>query len=107
MNSWSCWRKEYLQSLQLHTKWQGGKINFSVGDFVLVLQDESVCNHWPMARVIQVFKDSNGYVWSVKLRIGKTRNFEGDRILQRPVSKIVLLVEQECVRFPDEEEQKE
>ena len=97
MNSWSCWRKEYLQSLQLHTKWQGGKINFSVGDIVLVLQDESVWNHLPMARVIQVFKDSNGYGRSVKLRIRKTRNSEGNRILQRPVSKTVLLVEQECI----------
>ena len=29
------------------------------------------------------------------------------RILERPVSKIVLLVEQECVQFPDEEAQKE
>ena len=60
-----------------------------------------------MTRVIQVFKDSNGYVRSIKLRIGKTRNYEGNRILERRVSKIVLLVEQECVRFPDEEEQKE
>ena len=60
-----------------------------------------------MARTIQVFKDSNGYVRSVNLRIGKARNSdEGDRILERPVSKIVLLVEQDCVRFPDEEEQK-
>ena len=60
-----------------------------------------------MAGVIQVFKDNNGYVRSVKLRIGKIRNSEGDRILERPVSKIVLLLEQECVRFPDKEEQKE
>ena len=91
---WSHWRKEYLQSLESRTKWQSGKRNFSVSDIVLVLQDESVCNHWPMARVIQVFKDSIGYVRSVKLRIGKTRNSEGDRILERPVSKIVLLIEQ-------------
>ena len=55
-----------------------------------------------------MFKDSNGYVRSMKLRIGKTRNSdEGDRILERPVSKMVLLVEQECVRFPDKEAQKE
>ena len=60
-----------------------------------------------MARMIQVFKDSSGYVGSVKLRIGKTRNYKGDRILERLVSKIVLLVEEDCVRFPDEEEQKE
>ena len=41
---WSHWRKEYLQSLQLCTKWQDKKRNSSVGDIVLVLQDESVCN---------------------------------------------------------------
>ena len=28
---WSCWRKEYLQSLQSCTKWQVRKKNFSVG----------------------------------------------------------------------------
>ena len=28
---WSCWRKEYLQSLQSCTKWQVRKRNFSVG----------------------------------------------------------------------------
>ena len=51
-----------------------------------------------MARVIQVFKDSNGYVQSMKLRIRNTQDpDEGDRILERPVSEIVLLVEQECV----------
>ena len=76
---WSCWRKEYLQSLQSHTKWQGRKRNFSVGDIVLVLQDESTHNQWPMARVIQVFKDNNGYVQRVKLRIRKTRNSGGNK----------------------------
>ena len=61
-----------------------------------------------MTRVIQIFKDSNGYVQSVKMRIGKTRNpDQGTRFLERPVSKIVLLVEQECVSFPNEESQKE
>ena len=74
------------------TKWQSGKINFSVGDIVLVLQDENVRKQWLMARVVQVFKDSNGYALSVTL----TRNSdEGYRILERPVSKTVLLVEQE------------
>ena len=49
-----------------------------------------------MAKVIQVFKDSNGYVRSVKLRIRKTRNSdEGNKNLERPVSKVVLLVEHE------------
>ena len=41
--------------------------------------------------------DGNGYVQSVKLKIGKTRNSDEDRILERPLSKIVLFVEQEGV----------
>ena len=49
---WSRWRKEYLQSRQSHAEWQGGKRKFSVSDIVSVLQDESVHNQWPMARVI-------------------------------------------------------
>ena len=61
-----------------------------------------------MARVIQVFKDSNRYVRSVKLRIRKTRKSdEGNRIFERPVSKNVLLVEQECVQFLNKKAQKE
>ena len=90
---WSCWRKEYLQSLQSRRKWQNEKINFSGADIVLVLQGESVHNQWPMEIGIQVFNDSNGYIQSIKLRMGKTRNSdEGKRVLERPVSKIVLLV---------------
>ena len=52
--------------------------------------------------------DGNGYVQSVKLKIGKTRNSDEDnRILERPLLKIVLFVEQKCVRFPIDEAQEE
>ena len=37
---WSCWRKEFLQSLQTRNKWQSGKRNFYVGDVVLLCQNE-------------------------------------------------------------------
>ena len=70
---WACLRKKYLQSLEPRTKWKSGKRNFSVGDIVLVFQNESIQNKWPMARLIQVFKDINGYVGNVKLRIRETR----------------------------------
>ena len=61
-----------------------------------------------MANVTQVFEDSNGYVRSVKLRIRKTRNSDkGNKNLERPASKIVLLVEHEWVRFSNKEAQKE
>ena len=65
--------KQYLQSIQARTKWQSQKRNTNVGDIVLVLQDEcsqSVAHR----RMIHVFKDSNGYEISVKLRIEKVKN---------------------------------
>ena len=37
---WSCWRKEFLQSLQTCSKWQRGKRNICVGDVVLLCQNE-------------------------------------------------------------------
>ena len=39
--------------------------------------------------------DKNGMVWAVKLRVGKSQ------ILQRPVDKVVLLLENEIVWFPE------
>ena len=61
------------------------KRNFSVGDTVLVLQNE----------IVRVFKNSSGHVRSVKLRIRKIRSSgEGNRILERPLPNIVLLVKQ-------------
>ena len=36
-------------------------------------------------------------VWAIKLRVGKSQ------ILQRPVNKMVLLLENEIVQFPHEE----
>ena len=70
---WARLRKKYLQSLQPRTKWKSGRRNFIVGAIVLVFQNESIQNKWPMARLIQVFKNINGYVGNVKLRIGETR----------------------------------
>ena len=33
---WSCWKKEYLQSLQERIKWQGKRRNFKTEDIVVV-----------------------------------------------------------------------
>ena len=54
-----------------------------------------------MAKVVQVCNDSEGVARSVWLLAGKTWSGQDERILERPVQKIVLLKESE-VRFPDE-----
>ena len=65
-----------------------------IGDFVLLKIDASR-NQWSMAKVVQVHKDSEGVVRRVRLLAGKTRNGQDERILERPVQKIVLLKESE------------
>ena len=82
---WRRWIKEYLSSLQQRQKWNREKRNFVVGDIVLVLDDKTPRNSWPLGRILEVYTNSNDrLVRSVKL---KTRASE----LRRPVNKIVLL----------------
>ena len=47
-----------------------------------------------MAKVVGINSDAEGFVRSVKLLIGKTRN-NGERILERPIHKIILLKKSE------------
>ena len=54
-----------------------------------------------MAKVVGINTDAEGYVWSFKLLVGKTRN-DGKRILERLIHKIVLLKYSE-IRLPDED----
>ena len=56
------------------------------GDIVLVVDDNCQRNHWSMARVTAVHPDGKGFVRSVHI---KTASSE----LERPVSKLVLLLE--------------
>ena len=74
----------------------------------MILQDESYRNKWRLAKVIDVYKDKNGYVRSVQLYIGNSElNTLVSRVLVRPISKIVLLVESnEEVRSPTGEPQR-
>ena len=58
-------------------------------------------NMWPMAKIIEIEPDSNGVVRGVKLKLWDTQS-STEKVLRRPISKIVLLVENTLVRFPDE-----
>ena len=102
---WSRWRKEFLQLLQERKKWQDKKQNFQSGDIALLRDGDLMRNKWLMAKIVQTFKDDNGDVRSVRLKVVQSKSNEVCTILERPVTKIVLLLEQEEVRFHDEEHQ--
>ena len=81
---WRKWIKLYLPELQTRSKWIEIERNLSVGDLVLILDENTPRNLWPLARVVDVSVGRDGLVRSARL---KTRATE----LVRPISKIVLL----------------
>ena len=87
---WQRWRNKFLSALQSHQRWNKNRREFVIGDIVLLKKDASH-NKWPIAKVVQVHKDSEGVVRSVLLLAGKTGSGQDEQILERPVQKIVLL----------------
>ena len=61
---WVRWCKEFLWSLQTHSKWNNKCRNFQKGDIVLLKTDANR-NQWPMAKVIRVNADDMGFIQSV------------------------------------------
>jgi putative ribosome biogenesis GTPase RsgA len=85
------WRKEYLQSLQVRTKWQDTKRSFNVGDVVLLKEHSEIRNDWKLNVIEETYPDKDGLV-----RIVMIRNANGQKF-KCPISKLVLLVENDEV----------
>ena len=81
---WRRWKNEYLQSLQLRSKWQMAKSNLQVDDLVLIMSELSPPSRWPLARVLKVHPGSDGLVRAATLRTASS-------IFERPVAKLILL----------------
>lgn len=85
---WKRWCKEYLTQLQERQRWSSPGRNFCVGDVVLIVDDTSPRNSWPLGRIVETFPDGNRLVRQVKV---KTKTSE----LCRPITKLCLLQESE------------
>lgn len=85
---WKRWVREYLPLLQERQKWIKPRRSFTVGDIVAIMDPLAPRGSWLMGRVIKTYPDKNGFVRSVQLKT-KTGH------LDRPVSKICLLLEAE------------
>lgn len=91
---WSRWRKEFLQNLQVRSKWTSEKRNMKVGDIVLIKDDNMPRNEWHLGRITETYPEEDLLVRKVKV---VTRNGS----LERPTHKLVLLLETE--EFPNGE----
>ncbi|XP_038055961.1 uncharacterized protein LOC119727951 [Patiria miniata] len=107
---WSRWRKEFIQNLQLRQKWIRPQDDLHIGDIVIIKDENLPRNQWLLARIAQVFPGEDNHVRRVKLAIGdphlddKGKRVHSEKFLERPIQKLVLLVEDlETRGIPDEE----
>lgn len=82
---WKRWHVEYLNTLQQRTKWFTPRDSqLSVGQLVLIRDEQLPPRRWRMARVIDVHLGKDGIA-----RVATVRTVSG--ILQRPVVKLCPL----------------
>ena len=82
---WDRWKKEYIAVLQRRSKWIYRSRNLEVGDLVLVVDELSPREHWPLAVVHQTFPSDDGLVRRILLRMSSKK------MIERDVRKVVLL----------------
>lgn len=68
---WKQWHVSYLHTLQQRVKWQYGVPQIEEGDLVLIKAENYPPLTWPLARVIQVTKDSKGVSRMAKVTTAK------------------------------------
>ena len=66
--------------MQERQKWNKVQRNLKPGDIVLIVDESSPRNSWPMGRITDTFPDKKGYVRRVKV---KTQNGTLDRPITR------------------------
>lgn len=74
--------------------------NLKVNDVVIVKEDILPRNQWQLGRVVETFMDSDGLVRRVKIRVGEQKSGKHQfsfkpSVLERPIQKLVLLLESE------------
>ena len=79
------------------------------GDIVLLKDENQLRNHWRLGRVVETYEGDDGLVRKVKLMLADSNlNSKGKRndshtFLERPVHKLILLLESETEEIPVEE----
>ena len=96
---WSRWKREYLHNIITRQRWHMPMRNIQVGDVVMDIDELSPRSEWRLARVLETVSGKDGLVRRVKISVGDKRlNKKGEHlgtrsILERPVQKLVLLLE--------------
>lgn len=99
--------KKFLNTLQTRGKWASSKRDVTVGDVVLIKDENLLRNQWRLGRIHECYTDNDGHIRKVKLVIASSsldkygKRQDPVTYLERPIHKLVLLHETE--EFPTEE----
>lgn len=93
---WDRWKNEYLSQLQARQKWVKVQPDIQVGSIVVAKDQDLVRNKWLTGKVVETKTSSDGAVRSVKILAANEKGHtKSDRYLERPVSKVIVLLENE------------
>ena len=65
---WKRWVKEYIPILQKRQKWTKLNPNFTVGDVVIIADDNLPRNAWHMGVILETRNDKRGVVRSANIK---------------------------------------
>lgn len=82
---WRRWKTEYLNTLQQRYKWQVPISSPSVGDIVVIKDEDTPPTKWLLGRIKQIHPGVDNLVRVVTVQC------KGDHELKRPVSKLIPL----------------
>jgi hypothetical protein len=83
---WRRWRKEYLPTLTIRSRWLSETRNLAKDDVVLIMDHNAPRGHWPLGRVMELLPGRDG-----RVRVVKVKTASGELI--RPAAQICLLEE--------------
>lgn len=81
---WERWRCDYLNELQMRTKWVNEQPNVTPGTMVIIHEDNLPPQKWILGRVINALPGKDDLVRVVDIRTAKG-------IIRRPIRKIAIL----------------
>ena len=81
---WKSWSNDYLNQLQIRSKWNKPTTNMKKDDIVLVRDNNLAPGKWAMGRVLELHPGADGFV-----RVTTVKTQTG--IIKRPVVKLIPL----------------
>ncbi|KRZ90747.1 hypothetical protein T08_10583 [Trichinella sp. T8] len=84
LHFWKRWRNEYVTTFVSRSKWMTKRQEPKEGDIVLVKEDNTKRENWPIGRITSVLPGSDGLSRTVEVKTAKG-------IFTRPVARLYLL----------------